>query len=67
MCGFLRISDASRQVRKDSRPANFAVLRQIALNLLKPETTVKASLKAKRLRAGWDKTSLLKVIFGQGN
>lgn len=55
------------RVRKDNGPANFAVLRHIALNLLKQDRSVKAGIKAKRLKAGWDEPYLLKVLFGQGN
>ena len=56
-----------QRVRKDNGPANFAVLRHIALNLLKQDKTVKAGIKAKRLKAGWDEPYLLKILFGQGN
>lgn len=55
--------DESR-IRKDHGPRNFALLRQITLNLLKQEHTVKHGVKAKRLNAGWDEAYLLKVLLG---
>lgn len=53
--------DESR-IRKDNAPENFAVLRHIALNLLKTEKTFKGSIKTKRLMAGWETSYLEKVI-----
>ena len=53
--------DESR-IRKDHAPDNFVVLRHIALNMIKKEASVKKSIKAKRLRAGWDHDYLLKVL-----
>jgi len=53
--------DRSR-VRKDNAPENLAVIRQLALNLLKHETTLKVGIKGKRLRCGWDTDYLLKVL-----
>jgi len=50
------------RVRKDNSPQNLAVLRHIALNLLKKETSVKKGLRAKRLKAGWDTKYLMKVL-----
>ena len=52
------------RVRKDHAPQNFAILRHMALNMLKLETTVKAGIKAKRLKCGWDTGYLLKVLAG---
>jgi predicted transposase YbfD/YdcC len=53
--------DESR-VRKGNGPQNFAVLRHIALNLLKREDTAEISIRAKRKKAGWDNDYLLKVL-----
>lgn len=53
--------DESR-VRKDHAPRNLALLRRLALNLLKREVSLKVGIKAKRLRAGWDAPYLLRVL-----
>ena len=53
--------DASR-IRKDNSPENLAIIRHIALNLLKQEKTLKTGIKNKRKNAGWDEKYLLKVL-----
>ena len=45
--------DESR-IREDAAPENFAIMRHIALNLIKSDTSLKASVKRKRLRAALD-------------
>ena len=50
------------RVRKGNGAQNFAVLRHIALNLLRREDTAKCSIRAKRLKAGWDHDYLLRVL-----
>jgi hypothetical protein len=54
--------DESR-IRRGDAPQNFAVLRRMALNLLKRESTLKKGVKQKRLKAGWDEAYLAKVLF----
>lgn len=53
--------DESR-VRKDHAAQNLAVLRHMALNLLKNEKTAKGGIHAKRLQAGWNNDYLLAIL-----
>jgi predicted transposase YbfD/YdcC len=53
--------DDSR-VRRGHAAENLAVLRHIALNLLKQELTAKLSIHNKRLQAAWDNLYLLKIL-----
>ncbi len=54
--------DDSR-IRMGHAAENMAVVRRIALNLLKQDTSVKLGLANKRLRAGWDEHYLLKILL----
>ncbi len=61
----IAFDEDSCRIRKDNGPENFAILRHIALNLLKQEKTSKRrSIRGKRLQAGWDDAYLLKVLAG---
>jgi len=53
--------DESR-VREGNAPENLALLRHLALNLLKQDSTVQGSIKGKRKKAGWDNDFLLAVL-----
>jgi predicted transposase YbfD/YdcC len=55
--------DESR-VRVGHAPENFAVLRHIALNLLRHDTSTKLGIHNKRLKAGWDDAYLANLVFG---
>ena len=50
------------RIRKGNGPQNFAVLRHVALNLLKHNSRSKLGIKNRRLRAGWDNDYLFSVL-----
>ena len=52
------------RIRRGNGAENFAVLRHIALNLLKRENSSKLSLRAKRNQAAWDDDYRLKILTG---
>ena len=56
------LNEDHSRVRKDQAPENLAVLRHIALNLLKQEKTAKGGIHAKQLQAAWKEDYLLKIL-----
>ena len=55
-------ADDDSRVRIDHSAHNLVIIRQIVLNLLRQETSLKTSLRQKRLRAGWDDSYVCKVL-----
>ena len=48
--------------RKGKAAQNFSLIQKFTLNLLKKDISTKASLKSKRLMAGWDDEFLMKIL-----
>ena len=53
--------DASR-IRIGHAVHNLSILRRMALNLLRRETTAKGGIAARRKQTGWNDSYLLKVL-----
>lgn len=61
----LTFKEDESRIRKDHAPQNFAILRQIALNLVKATKRKRLSIRTKRKKAGWDNEFLLKVLLAR--
>jgi predicted transposase YbfD/YdcC len=55
--------DDSR-IRKGHGPETTAMLRRLALSILAQDTSLKSSLRGKRLQAGWNNDVLAKILTG---
>lgn len=55
-------SEDKSRVRKDHSPLNLGMLRRLVLSILRQDTSLKDSLRGKRLRAGWDEQVLLNIL-----
>jgi predicted transposase YbfD/YdcC len=53
------------RIRKDHGPVNFALLRRIAINLIKQDTS-RGSIRKKRKRAAWNDDALLTILTAAG-
>ena len=55
--------DASR-LRKGNGPEIASIFRKLALMVLQQDTSLKSSLRGKRLQAGWNETILEGILCG---
>lgn len=55
-------SEDQSRVRKGRGPENLGMLRRLVVSILQQDTSSKASLRSKRLIAGWDDEALLKIL-----
>ncbi len=58
-------AEDSSRIRQDHAPRNMTILRRLALNLLRQDTS-KGSLKMKRYQAGLDNNFLLQILSNSG-
>jgi predicted transposase YbfD/YdcC len=56
------MGEDTNRTRKGESAQNLALIRKLALNLLRRETSVHAGIAAKQKRAGWDHSYLLKIL-----
>lgn len=55
--------DASR-IRKDNSPEIAGIFRRLALSVLQQDTSIKSSIRGKRLQAGWNEEILEGILCG---
>lgn len=60
----VQMNEDQSRLRKAHSAENFSILRRMALNFLKGETSKKRGIKAKSKNTSWNHQYLLKVLFG---
>jgi predicted transposase YbfD/YdcC len=58
----MQMREDESRIRTDHAPANMAVLRHIALNVIRSDKTRRVGVKASRLKAGWDDSYMKKLL-----
>lgn len=58
------LSEDQSRVRKEHAPENLALLRRLALNLIRQAKPPKASVRGSIKKAGWDNSFLEKILVG---
>jgi predicted transposase YbfD/YdcC len=56
------MGEEANRTRKGESAQNLALVRKLALNLLRQEKSVAVGIAAKQKRAGWDHDYLLKIL-----
>jgi predicted transposase YbfD/YdcC len=59
-------SEDRSRIRKGDGPEITGTLRRLALSILQQDTTLKESLRGKRLMAGWDEQVLARILLAFG-
>jgi predicted transposase YbfD/YdcC len=57
-------AEDDRRIRTGHGPETAALLRRLALSILKQDTSLKSSLRGKRPQAGWNHDLLAKILTG---
>jgi len=57
--------EGNQRSRKGNFAANMAVIRHIALNLIKADKQSKIGIKNRRIKAGWDNDYLMSLLMGK--
>ena len=63
-CLDVTFSEDKSRIRKGNGPEISGMLRRLALSILKQDTSLKSSIRGKRLIAGWNEEALTKILAG---